>query len=216
MDDLRLRAVGRAEGARDRPLGSVEDERDRQRSRNGPAQKDGDDDLPSENPHVAPLSADTEGCIGMGGRKIKQMRSFKLKLVVYFLLLALVPLAAAFWGFSSIAARSETRQADARLQSSLSAGLAAYQDSLDAAVERADRVAFVAPGALRLPAGRTATVRFDDLRYRAVVSQPLEGAAGRTLAVLTPQSRIDAATSRTESRLLAALLATLALFGLVA
>ncbi len=232
------------------------------------------------------------------------MGSFKLKLVVYFLLLALVPLAAAFWGFSSIAARSQTRQADARLQSNLRAGLAAYEDALDAVAARADRLArqsaftaalahrdraaliallkdepnlrvvghgfalgsaagsgatgravvvtgahgllarvipylpldsdtalrigrrsglepgdrfvFLRTGALRLPAGRTATVRFDDRRVRAVASSRLAGTTATTLAVLTPQARIDAATARTERRLLAALLATLVLGGLAA
>jgi uncharacterized BrkB/YihY/UPF0761 family membrane protein len=42
--------------------------------------------------------------------------SFKVKLVAYFLLLSLLPLAAAFWGFSTVAARSEARRVDARLQ----------------------------------------------------------------------------------------------------
>src|SRR5712691_547075 len=231
------------------------------------------------------------------------MGSFKLKLVVYFLLLAFVPLAAGYWGFSSIAASSQTRQVDARLQSSLRAGLAAYRDLLDAASLRAealarkpsfaralahrdraalarllrteprlrvvapalklgatpargaakrvvtvyglhelgkviaflpldahaaarlgarsglepgDRIVFVAEGALRVPAGHTATVRFDDRQYRAVVSAALEGAPRSTLAVLTPQSRIESASSRTERRLLVALIATLVLVGLVA
>lgn len=232
------------------------------------------------------------------------MGGFKLKLVVYFLLLALVPLAAAFWGFSSIAARSQTRQADARLQSNLSAGLAAYRDALDAVALRADRLArtptfaaalthrdktaltrllrgepqlrvvaggvrlgppagsgasgqpvrvvgthgslgtvipvlpldartaaelgrraglqpgdrlrFVAQGAFGLAAGRTGTVQADEARYRTVVSGPLEGTRATALAVLAPQSRIDAATSRTERRLLAALLGTLVLVGLAA
>src|SRR5712692_332044 len=231
------------------------------------------------------------------------MGSFKLKLVVYFLLLAFVPLAAGYWGFSSIAARSETRQVDARLQSSLRAGLAAYQDLLDAAVARADalarkpafaralahgdraaltrllrsepglrvvapgltlgatpalgtaervvtvygphelgkvivflplnarlaarlgarsglepgdRIVFPAGSTLRLPAGHTATVRFGDRQYRAVASAALEGAPGTKLAVLTPQSRITSASSRTERRLLAALIVTLVLVGLVA
>src|SRR5438445_331491 len=117
------------------------------------------------------------------------MGSFKLKLVVYFLLLAFVPLAAGYWGFSSIAASSQTRQVDARLQSSLRAGLAA---------------------------GQAATTRFGDRQYRAVASAALEGAPGTKLAVLTPQSRITSASTRTERRLLAALLATLVLVGLVA
>ena len=34
------------------------------------------------------------------------MGSFKVKLVAYFLLLSLLPLAAAFWGFSTVAARA--------------------------------------------------------------------------------------------------------------
>ena len=37
------------------------------------------------------------------------MGSFKFKLVVYFLLLSLLPIAAAFWGFASVAGQSETR-----------------------------------------------------------------------------------------------------------
>src|SRR3954451_9355958 len=61
------------------------------------------------------------------------MGSFKVKLVAYFLLLSLLPLAAAFWGFSTVAARSETRRVDARLQASLRATLAAYQESLSSA-----------------------------------------------------------------------------------
>jgi diguanylate cyclase (GGDEF)-like protein len=67
--------------------------------------------------------------------------SFKVKLVAYFLLLSLLPLAAAFWGFSTVAARSETRRVDARLQAGLRAALATYQDELVAADEAAARLA---------------------------------------------------------------------------
>jgi diguanylate cyclase (GGDEF)-like protein len=56
--------------------------------------------------------------------------SFKLKLVVYFVLLALLPLAAAFIGFDAVVQRSEIRLADARLQSGLRAAIAAYQQEL--------------------------------------------------------------------------------------
>jgi diguanylate cyclase (GGDEF)-like protein len=232
------------------------------------------------------------------------MGSFKFKLVAYFVLLALVPLGAAFWGYTSIAARSQTREADIRLQSSLRSGLVAYQDRLNAAGRAADRIAgtpglgaalarhdraalrrmladerrvridapklhlgvhpprlatgrrvaiigphgrlgtivaqvpidaslerhlrerggvvggdrmrLLDPGTLGVPAGQTATTSFDGKRYRALVSRPLSGAPNVVLAVLTPQSAIDAGTSRTEQRLLAALLATLLLVGLVA
>src|SRR5919197_1801088 len=61
------------------------------------------------------------------------MGSFKVKLVAYFLLLSLLPLAAAFWGFSTVAARGESRRVDARLQAGLRAALATYEDELVAA-----------------------------------------------------------------------------------
>jgi diguanylate cyclase (GGDEF)-like protein len=232
------------------------------------------------------------------------MGSFKFKLVAYFGLLALVPLAAAFWGYQSIAARSQTREADVRLQSGLRSGLAAYQDRLDSAARAADRLArssgfapalarhdraalrrllgttqrlrIVGPhvdlgakpkrvatgrrvsvigpkgplgqvvaqlpldsnleqllrlraglaegdgmrllpvGTFRMPEGKTATVSFAGKRFRTLVSTPLAGAPTMTLAVLAPQSKIDAATMHTERSLLAAVLATLLLVGIIA
>jgi diguanylate cyclase (GGDEF)-like protein len=69
------------------------------------------------------------------------MGSFKLKLVGYFLLLSVLPLAAAFWGFSAVAAKSETRRVDARLQAGLRASLAAYQERLDRAETTATTLA---------------------------------------------------------------------------
>ena len=67
--------------------------------------------------------------------------SFKVKLVVYFLLLSLLPIAAAFWGFTSVAGQSETRRVDARLQAGLRATLASYQERLDAAQREAASLA---------------------------------------------------------------------------
>ena len=67
--------------------------------------------------------------------------SFKVKLVVYFALLSLLPIAAAYWGFSSVAGQSETRRVDARLQAGLRAALAGYQERLDAAQRDADALA---------------------------------------------------------------------------
>jgi diguanylate cyclase (GGDEF)-like protein len=90
--------------------------------------------------------------------------SFKVKLVVYFLLLSLLPLAAAFWGFSTVAARSETRRVDARLQAELRAALATYQDELVAADEAAADLA-------RSPAFQRALLRRD----RAAISRLLKG-----------------------------------------
>jgi diguanylate cyclase (GGDEF)-like protein len=90
--------------------------------------------------------------------------SFKVKLVVYFLLLSLLPLAAAFWGFSTVAARSETRRVDARLEAGLRATLAAYQEELRAADEAAARLA-------REPAFQRALARRD----RAALEKMLRG-----------------------------------------
>src|SRR2546422_885040 len=70
-----------------------------------------------------------------------RVASFKVKLVVYFLLLALVPLGAAFWGFSAVVRRSETRRVDARLQAGLRSAVAAYQDEVLAAGRPANRLA---------------------------------------------------------------------------
>jgi len=90
--------------------------------------------------------------------------SFKVKLVVYFLLLSLLPLAAAFWGFSTVAARSETRRVDARLQAGLRAANAAYQDELVAADAAAAALA-------RDPAFQRALLRHD----RRAIQRMLRG-----------------------------------------
>ena len=69
------------------------------------------------------------------------MGSFKVKLVAYFLLLSLLPLAAAFWGFTSVAKQSEVRRVDARLQSGLRAAVTAYGEDLDLATREASALA---------------------------------------------------------------------------
>src|SRR3954463_10728422 len=76
----------------------------------------------------------------MGARWVRGYRvvgSFKVKLVVYFLLLSLLPIAATFWGFTSVAGQSETRRVDARLQAGLRAVIATYQERLDGAPREA-------------------------------------------------------------------------------
>jgi diguanylate cyclase (GGDEF)-like protein len=88
--------------------------------------------------------------------------SFKVKLVAYFLLLSLLPLAAAFWGFSTVAARSETRRVDARMQAELRAALATYQDELVGADDAAAAFA-------RSPAFQRALVRHDKAALRRLL-----------------------------------------------
>jgi diguanylate cyclase (GGDEF)-like protein len=69
------------------------------------------------------------------------MGSFKFKLVVWFALLALLPLAIAFYGYDSLAKRSETRRADAALQAGLRGAVAGYAGRLDAAGLAAEQLA---------------------------------------------------------------------------
>ena len=240
--------------------------------------------------------------------------SFKLKLVLYFVVLSVVPIAAAFWGFAAVAGQSETNRVDARLQAGLRSALAGYQEKVDAAqsaasllarnrtfqlelessdapgltrllrdttniyvvaagntfhvgrrpglaVERqvavitrrglvgtvtgyvpldtslvdavrtrsglapADRLVLLSQatviaasaqlsGVLTLAPGRTATVRVSGVRYRALVAPAVS--QGVYLAVLSPQSLIDAANATSRNRLLLGLLASLALVSLVA
>ncbi len=67
--------------------------------------------------------------------------SFKVKLVAYFLLLSLLPIGAAFWGFTQVAGQSETRRVDARLQAGMRAVLASYQERVNAAQHEATGIA---------------------------------------------------------------------------
>jgi diguanylate cyclase (GGDEF)-like protein len=240
--------------------------------------------------------------------------SFKLKLVLYFVLLSLVPIAAAFWGFASVAGQSETRRVDARLQAGLRSSLAAYQERVDSAqtsaaslarnrafqlelealdfttlsarlrnssdlyvvaagdafhvghspgfavrrevsvvtrrglvgtviafvpfdtalvntvrarsgltpadalvLMRGSRIVASSPqvaGVVALAPGRTATIRVANVRYRALVAPAIS--PGVHLAVLSPQSLIDAANATSRDRLLLGLLASLALVSVVA
>jgi diguanylate cyclase (GGDEF)-like protein len=243
-----------------------------------------------------------------------QLSSFKLKLVAYFVLLSLVPMAATYWGFSTVAGSGESRQVTLRQEAGLRAALALYAERanraqaqaeqlarsrpLQRALERRDRrmlrrivadepslyvvgarglragavprraarfpvdvvtgthrlgevvatipldrslvahlrrdAAFDAGDVLvllegtrimsaspfvrgRVPvaAGRSATIRVEGTRYRTFVAPALPRVGAR-LAVLTPKALIDAASARTRDRLLAGLLACLALVGVVA
>ena len=80
--------------------------------------------------------------------------SFKFKLVGTFLALSVLPLAAAFWGFSEVADRSVTGAADSRLEAGLSAALAAYGDERRSAERAAERLG-------RTPAFQAAVARRD-------------------------------------------------------
>jgi diguanylate cyclase (GGDEF)-like protein len=69
------------------------------------------------------------------------LASFKVKLVAYFLLLALLPLVAAFWGFTAVAGQNETHKVDGRLQAGMRAALTAYDERINEAASQARVVA---------------------------------------------------------------------------
>jgi diguanylate cyclase (GGDEF)-like protein len=69
------------------------------------------------------------------------MGSFKLKLVVWFALLALLPLGIAFYGYDALAKRSEARRVDAGLESALRGVVAGYATRLDSASAQATQLA---------------------------------------------------------------------------
>src|SRR4051795_6841153 len=104
------------------------------------------------------------------------MGSFKVKLVVWFALLALIPLAVAFYGYDTLARRSETRRADASLEAGIRAGAPAYAGRLAAA---------------------TATAR--DLAARPDVQAALRNRDRKTLARLLPRRPAPPVAVRTVS-----------------
>jgi len=73
-----------------------------------------------------------------GGRRLG---SFRFKLVAWFALLALLPLAVAFYGYDNLARRSENRRADASLEAALRVAVAGYTQRLDVAATSARRLA---------------------------------------------------------------------------
>src|SRR4051794_30237 len=142
----------------------------------------------------------------MGARWVRGYRavgSFKVKLVVYFLLLSLLPIAAAYWGFTSVAGQSETRRVDARLQAGLRAVIASYQERLERAQREAAGLArapiFQKQIAARdLPALVHLLENSSNVRVSAIdgftVGHPPAFAATREVAVLTRNGLIGTVT----------------------
>jgi diguanylate cyclase (GGDEF)-like protein len=106
------------------------------------------------------------------------MGSFKLKLVVYFSVISLLPFAAAFSGLEAVTDRNETRRVDGMLETGVRAGLARYADELETAQQRAARLA-------REPAFQRALAQRDRRALRALVAREpnvrLEGTGRLTI-----------------------------------
>lgn len=72
---------------------------------------------------------------------MSRISSFKVKLVVWFALLALLPLAVAFYEYGHLARRSETRRADTALEGDLRAAITGYTAQVDGATAEAEQLA---------------------------------------------------------------------------
>src|SRR5262249_44415215 len=109
-------------------------------------------------------------------------------------LLALLPVTAAFWGFATVAARAETGRVDSRLQAGLRATVAAYQEELAAADASAETLARLPVFERALVAGDRRTIRLIlDRRPNLTVvagslkvGRPVPGAATRSVSVVGP------------------------------
>jgi diguanylate cyclase (GGDEF)-like protein len=120
-------------------------------------------------------------------------------------------------GTRRVGAVVATLPLDSRLVDSLRRG-AAFDSGDVLILLEGTRIVASSPslhGHVAAAAGHSATVHVADTRYRAFVAPALPRVPAR-LGVLTPKALIDAADARTRDRLLAGLLACLALVGVVA
>jgi diguanylate cyclase (GGDEF)-like protein len=113
------------------------------------------------------------------------MGSFKLKLVVYFSVISLLPFAAAFSGLEAVTDRNETRRVDGILETAVRAGLVHYADEVAAAQRRAAELA-------RNPGFQRALARRDQRALRNALSRNssmrIEAARGLVLGTIAQPS----------------------------
>jgi len=169
-------------------------------------------------------------------RRRLTMASFKFKLLTYFVVVALVPVAGAYYGFESLAKSHETEKVDNRLRADVRAAVAGYAQQLDtverrpmplplavvltrlrAATDPRDLLLAVEDG--RVVAGAHASeqlalgnqapgdVVLGGTRYRGVISSKLAAQGDVQFAALVPQRDIDAAIASTRWQIAGGLLA---------
>jgi diguanylate cyclase (GGDEF)-like protein len=112
------------------------------------------------------------------------MGSFKLKLVAYFSLIALLPFAAAFSGLEAVTDNNETRRVDGTLETSVRAAQAAFVEEVD----QAERVARRLAGD---PSFQRALATRDRLRLRSLAARygvRIEPRGGRPIGTVRKPS----------------------------
>jgi diguanylate cyclase (GGDEF)-like protein len=108
---------------------------------------------------------------------LSRIGSFKLELVAWFVLLALLPLVVAFYGYQSLARHSETRRVDTGLEVGLRAAVDAYGARLETAAAEARRLA-------REPRVQRALRTHDEAALSRLVPRARGPAAVRSVAVV--------------------------------
>ena len=108
------------------------------------------------------------------------MGSFKLKLVAYFSLIALLPFAAAFSGLEAVTDRNETRRVDGMLETSVRAAQAAFVERVAKAESDATRLARDPSFQAALATRNRPRLRGFASRYRVQID-PRRGASIGTL-----------------------------------
>src|SRR5579862_3910143 len=170
------------------------------------------------------------------------MRNFRVKLVTYFILIAIVPTAVAFYGFDNLAQRRETQQVDNRLRADVRFAVAGYEQQLDAAERRAQEIpigvvvqrlrANFDPhdtllglrngqivsgpgvgGGLPLTPAVPERVVVAGRAYRGLVSSPVAAAGGAQFAALAPQAELDDAVAMARWQIAAGLLIAVIVVG---
>jgi diguanylate cyclase (GGDEF)-like protein len=170
------------------------------------------------------------------------MASFKFKLVTYFVVVALIPVLGAYYGFASLAKKHETSHVDNRLRADNRAAVAGYAQQLDAAERRAQEIPIrlavqrLVPGidpadtliavkdgtvltgpnageALLLSPGIPAQLKLGDRTYRGLMTSELSDGGGIEFASLVTQHEIDASVATTRWKVAGALALVVFIFG---
>jgi diguanylate cyclase (GGDEF)-like protein len=170
------------------------------------------------------------------------IRSFKFKLLLYFAIVALVPVSGSYFGFETLAKRHETQKIDSRLRADLRSAIAGYSQQLDTAERRADVLPLVVvlpriragidprdllvavqdgrivagpnTGAeIALAPGAPDRTVLGGTRYRGLLTSTLAAAGNVQFAALAPDRELAAAYTSARWRIAASLFAAVLLFG---
>ena len=108
------------------------------------------------------------------------MRSFKVKLIGYFALLAIIPTCLAFYGFDTLGKRREMQRVDSRLRSDIRFAVAGYAQQIGGSERRAQPVP-IAAAVERLRS---------DLDPRDTLLAVRDGASPLATSILRPPRKI--------------------------